>query len=336
MFDRLFVLVSLAFPKRIVDLVRELLVQSDFDMNVREYLGVSAVMAFAVGLIMFFISATFVGNILGFLVSIFAMLVIEAVFFVFLYITADNRAKKIEEVLPDALFMISANIRAGMTTENAIMVSAKPEFGPLEEEIRRMSTKTFSGVSLNEALTEMANRVRSNTLKRAVRLLVEGNSLGGQMANLLYEVGQDMRNIMALRRELMNMTLMYTIFIVFSCVFAAPALFATSVYYTQLSAKLTEGVSVDTSSMPAGASSFTGFLSSGPRTAAITGDEMQLFAIVCIFVTTFFSSLVLSEIRHGRLNAAIKYVPVFVVVAYTVFFGATFLLTTMFKSMLAI
>jgi len=333
--DKIFIALSLAFPKSTVDLCNQLLIEADFDMHVRKYLGASAFISILAGFGMFFLSASMLGNILGFIVALLSLLIFEALFFAFLFITADNRAKKIEDVLPDALFMISANIRAGMTTENAIMASAKPEFGPLEEEIRRMSAKTFGGSSLNQALLEMGARVRSTTLKRAMRLLVEGNALGGQMAALLYEVGQDMRNIAQLKRELMNITLMYTIFIIFSCVVASPLLFATSVYYTQLSEKISSRVTISSDQLPTGASGFFNVGKKNPD-SQITGTDMQNFAISCIIVTTFFSSLVLSQIRHGKLNGAIKYVPIFMTAALLIFFVAQYILTSMFKSIMAI
>ncbi len=339
MFKKLFIVLSFVFPRSVVETCNKLLIEADFDMHVRQYLGASAMISLLAGVAMFFISASLLQSVpIGFVVFLLSIIVVEGLFFMFLYITADNRAKKIEEVLPDALFMISANIRAGMTTENAVMASAKPEFGPLEEEIRRMSAKTFGGSSLNQALTEMGDRVRSTSLKRAIRLLVEGNSLGGQMASLLYEVGQDLRNTTGLKRELMNLTLMYTIFIIFSCVIASPLLFATSVYYTQLSDTISSRVNIDPDELPPGASGFLGNIGGGKASeeSQITGEDMNNFAIACIVVTTFFSSIVLAEIRHGRVNPALKYIPVFMTSALVIFFVAQWLLKTLFKSVMAV
>ncbi|MFH1447986.1 MAG: type II secretion system F family protein [Candidatus Micrarchaeota archaeon] len=337
MFKKLFIILSFAFPKSLVAVCNQLLIEADFDMHVRQYLGASILISTLAGISMFFIAASLLGStLIGLAVFPLSIAIVEGLFFMFLYITADNRAKKIEEVLPDALFMISANIRAGMTTENAVMASAKPEFGPLEEEIRRMSAKTFGGLSLNQALTEMSMRIRSTSLRRAVRLLVEGNSLGGQMASLLYEVGQDLRNTSSLKRELMNITLMYTIFIIFSCVIASPLLFATSVYYTQLSDTISSRVSIDEADLPAGAMSMGNVGGTKDEENQITGEDMQNFAVACIVTTTFFSSLVLSEIRHGRINAALKYAPVFVTTALVIFFLSQWMLKTMFKTIMAV
>ena len=154
------------------------------------------------------------------------------------------------------------------------------------------------------------------------------------MAALLYEVGQDMRNVAQLKRELMNITLMYTIFIIFSCVVASPLLFATSVYYTDLSQKISAGVKINPAELPSGAGGFIKNVGNTDTANKITGEDMNTFATACIVVTTFFSSLVLAQIRHGKLNPALKYIPVFMTSALVIFFVAQFALKTLFKSLM--
>lgn len=75
------------------------------------------------------------GMVIGFAVIMAAYL--------FFMLVADSRANQIETVLPDALQLISANVRAGMTIDRAIWLSARPEFGVLEEEIKMVGAKTM-------------------------------------------------------------------------------------------------------------------------------------------------------------------------------------------------
>ena len=51
---------------------------------------------------------------------------------------AGNRAKELERNFPDALSLIAANLRAGMTVEKAILSAAKAEFGVLEDEMHQI------------------------------------------------------------------------------------------------------------------------------------------------------------------------------------------------------
>src|SRR3990172_2181331 len=106
---------------------------------------------------------------------------------------ADSRGKEIEELLPDVLQLISANVRAGMTIDKAIWLSARPEFGLLEEEIRRVGAKTMGGKPLARALEEMSERIKSTLLDRTVRLIIEGIQSGGELAKLLDETATNIR-----------------------------------------------------------------------------------------------------------------------------------------------
>jgi len=320
---------SRVYPEGFRESFAQLLKEADLEIPPRVYMGTTVLMTLFAMVISFIVSQTLLGTLYAIGITLVAALLISFMFYLFPLMSADNRAKHVEKVLPDAFFMIAANIRAGMTVETAILASAKPEFGPLEQEIRRVSTKTFAGIPLKDALKDMGERVRSKSLKRGLALLIEGNALGGQMASLLYEIGQDMRSQAALRREINTATMMYAIFIVFSTILASPILFATSVYYSTMSASITEQVSgVD--ELPPGAMTF-GSAQGIIQGSSMTPEELRLFAIAAITTTTFGAAFTLAQIRTGKLLSGIRYVPLFVVAGLGMFFGALFGLDMVFS-----
>ena len=327
-FGRLLRAASRIYPKKYHDFFEQMLKEADIDIPARIYLGTAAVVLVSVMRVSLGVSTAFLGPLYAIGITLLSAILVSFLFYLAPLMAADSRARAVEKVLPDAFLMIAANIRAGMTVENAILASAKPEFGPLEQEIKRVSTKTFAGSSLKDALQEMGDRVRSGALKRGIALLIEGNALGGQMASLLYEIAQDLRNKQALQREINNATVMYTIFIVFSTLFASPVLFATSVHYSTISAKIISQVHIG-EELPAGAMSF-GSAEGILRGPAITPEELRLFAIASITITTFFASFTLAQIRQGKLIAGIKYMPLFVFMGLAVFFGTLFGLESAF------
>ena len=73
---------------------------------------------------MFFL--TYIGFYFGF----------EFAVYMLLSLSVDSRAKTTEKILPDALQMMAMNIKAGMTTDRALLLTARPEFGPLEKELK--------------------------------------------------------------------------------------------------------------------------------------------------------------------------------------------------------
>jgi len=332
-FERIFKSLSLIFPAWVISYFDRLLLEADMDMPGRIYVGTLAFLMMMIAIASFLLSSLVLGPLASLGIMVLCMIMLGFLFYIIPLMSADSRAKRVELVLPDAFQMIAANIRAGMTVENAVLASAKPEFGPLEVEIKRVSTKTFAGTPLNESLMDLGNRVRSNPLKRGIKLLVEGNSLGGQMASLLYEIAQDLRNQQAMQREINNATMMYTIFIVFSALIASPVLFATSVYYNVISAGISKNIG-SLESLPPEAMQFGGSVGGIGTGAGISPDDLRLFAIASILVTSFFASFTLAQIRSGKLLAGIKLMPIFVTLALGIFFGTFYALETMFSSIM--
>jgi len=321
LFDKLLMSLALLFPQSIVKYVSTLMTQGGLKTKPRLYLGASFFWSLVFAAAAFEASLMFVEPKFAWIMGVVVWAVVEILAYLLLVAAADNRAAKIEEVLPDALQTISANVRAGMTTENAIWMGARPEFGPLEEEIKIVSSKCFGGKPISQALKEMDERVKSNTLERAVKLLVEGIELGGEMAPLLDEVSRDIKSTTALKKEVLNATLMYTIFIVFSSMIAAPVLFASSLYYSEMSLSIMKNRLELPPDIPV-TGGFSILMRGGSKASLINPSEVNIFAISCITLTTTFGALTLAQIRYGKVMRGLKLVPVFLIGALSVFFIA--------------
>ncbi|MEM0475450.1 MAG: type II secretion system F family protein [Candidatus Norongarragalinales archaeon] len=345
MFEHFYQKISSLAPRSASLKVKQLLVQGGFnDVSAREFIGFTLFFSFCVSLTVFFLSPFFIAGFLAPLAAVAAFVAMLALFWLFLTLNADSRAQKIESILPDVLEIISSNIRAGMTLENAVWSAARPEFGPLRDEIKLMSADVFGGKPITDAFIRMTKRVRSEVLERSVRLVVEGIRLGGEMARLLKAVAEDIRSNQALRREIATSTMMYTIFIVFAAVLAAPLLFAVSVYYSEMNESLLAkraqetagGAAVSSAVQKAGLAGMPvgGFVTpKGGAAPTITAREVNDFALACIFVTTLSAGFILGLIRFGKAVRGVKYVPLFVLGGLGVFFAVHSLLSTLFKTL---
>jgi hypothetical protein len=330
--DKFFTSLSLVFPSAVIKRVTKLMVQGGMKVKPRVYLGNGFFWSLVFAIAAFEVALMFIGSNLAWIVGLVIWAGFEFLFYLLLITTADSRAVKIEEVLPDALQTISANVRAGMTTENAIWMGARPEFGPLEDEIKIVSSKCFGGKPISQALLEMSERVRSATLERAVKLLVGGIEMGGEIAPLLDEVSHDIRSTSMLKKEVLNATLMYTIFIIFSSVIAAPVLFASSLYYSEMSLAIMKNRGEIPSNLPA-TGGFSVLMKGGGK-PAISPDQISIFAISCILLTTICGAFTLAQIRYGRVTGGLKLVPIFVVCALTIFFLAHSVFQSTFGGMM--
>jgi pilus assembly protein TadC len=240
---------------------------------------------------------------------------------------ADSRAREIENLLPDALQLIAANVRAGMTMDKAIWLSARPEFGILEDEIRRVGAKTFGGKSIKSALYEMKDRIKSETLDRTAKLIVEGMESGGEIAQLLDQTSLNIRTSQALKKEVATSVTMYGMFIIFAAVLGAPLLYGISVYFVEVMNQLW-GPQV-----LASAEAFQGKALAKVTGPQITSNELLYFAIAAIFVTTLFGSLTLGLIKYGEEKRGIRYIPALILGGLGVFFMVRIVIGYFFGSL---
>src|SRR3989344_2134045 len=304
--------ISAFFPRSLVKATSKLLLQGGFDeLDARTFLGFALFVSVSGALTAFFLAPVFFEE---------KLIHLSAALFAFalsLSMRVYSRSRKIEEILPVALQMISANIRAGMTLENAVWSSARPEFGPFKDEIQRMSAKSFGGAPLTETFKEMSKRVNSQIVERSIRLINEGIILGGEMAHLLDQVAFDIRSTQLLQKEIAVATTTYAIFIIFAAVVASPLLFSVSTYYAVLNERLVEkqaGSGPDMNqTLPSQAGPFGSLAGGGggKKEGGIKSGDIKLFSMVAIAVSSFFAALILGLILEGKVMRGLKYAPVF-------------------------
>ncbi|MFA4946255.1 MAG: type II secretion system F family protein [Candidatus Micrarchaeia archaeon] len=343
MFERAYQQISSLFPRGFVNHVDKLMSQGGFEeVQPRLFIGFSVFFSACIAVIAFFFTPFLTDNpIFHYAAAPAAFALTLSLLYMYLLSTADTRARRIEEVLPDMLQIISANMRAGMTMENAIWSAARPEFGPLRDEIKRVSADTFGGTPIQDTLLEMTTRVRSIILERAVRLIVEGIKLGGEMSQLLEEVAEDIKSNYQLQNQIATSTLMYVIFIVFASALAAPLLFAVSVFYSEMNeqilAKQTEsggnGMDMESMAMQSGMGGLPG-MGSGTAKSSISSQDFWWFAIAALTVTNFLGALILSTVRNGHAFRGLRYAPLMALGAIAVFVLANAAIRTAFGSML--
>ena len=244
---------------------------------------------------------------------------------------ADSRAAEVEKVLPDALQLMSANIRAGMTVDRAIWLAARPEFGIFEEEIRKVGAKTLGGKPIKTALLEIKQRIKSDILDKTVRLLIEGIESGGELANLLEETAANIRVTQAVKREIKASVTTYSIFIVFAAVLGAPMLYSLSMFFVEVMTQLWAPDILGGIDISGGGSMGSGLLAKAGA-PQITPDQLFWFAVASILTTTFFGSLITGLIQTGKEKNGLRYIPLFMLGALAVFFIAQVLIKYLFGS----
>lgn len=231
-----------------------------------------------------------------------------------------NRASKVDKVLPDALSLIAMNLRAGMTVEQAFLTSARPEFGPLEQEIRKASRAVASGRPLNHAMLELTASIKSEQLSRTIRLIVEGMQAGGELASLLEITADDLQSSSLMKKEVEASVSMYAIFIAIAAGIGAPLLYAVSTHLLEVFSSLApswEAQAVALQSSPA----ISGFQPTAMVAAGGLGS-VENIVITGMVAASIFAGLIIGIIKGGMERQGLRYIPILLALSALTYIGA--------------
>lgn len=244
-------------------------------------------------------------------------------------VVAEARRKSIELLLPDLLLLTASNIKSGLTIDKALLFSARPEFGDLGVEFKKVAFQIYGGQTVEDSFLSLTKKVKSITLERTVGLLVEGLRSGGAVAKLLEETAADIRNTEMLQKEIRSSVMMYIMFIFMAAVLGAPFLFAISSFLVSA----TTGMWKDVGNVDTEFSSASMIKMNKPD---IDINAFNYFSVGTLIVTTFFAGILVSLIQTGNIKGGFKYVPIFMIVALVLYFVAKQALFSIFGSMLGI
>lgn len=250
--------------------------------------------------------------------------------FIYLYLEylIDARKTKLELMLPDYLQIVAANLRSGISLERAMLLAARPEFGFLTEDVKEMSRRVFGGQTLEASLQDFANKYRSYQLRHALRMVTEALRYGGAMSDLISQISRDIRSQQLIQKEVAGQLMMYSIFVAFAGLIAAPVLYGLT---TQMIV-ITDGVWNGILQSNPGGLPTTGIAFLRPSPPKITPAEYRDFSYAAILVITGFASLIMAAISTGSAVKGLRYLPVFIAVGFIIYFIVQNVIASLFTS----
>lgn len=244
----------------------------------------------------------------------------EAGLYAYLEFLIDKRKTYMEDILADYLQIVAANVRSGMSLDKAMLNAARPEFGFFSEDIKLVNEQIYAGETIENALTMLGNKYRSNELKHTIRLIIESLRYGGGITDLLNQIAKDVRTQQITQKDIAGQLFMYTIFISFAALIGAPALFALTSQMIQITNTVWTSILQQNPQFLSTGSANLGTSFLKPSKPQITTQEYRYFAYASIFVITALSSFIVSAISTGSAIKGLKYMPVFIVAGFVMFF----------------
>ena len=142
--------------------------------------------------------------------------------FTYVIVQQERRAQEIERTAPDFLRQLASMLQVGLSFENAMEDMSQYGQGPMYDEIRRTVIEIRMGRNFDDAWRAMSQRLKSKELERVFGIILDGRRSGSSISNVLSDVSDDLRDLLALKRERKSTVMMSVMFLLISAVIATP------------------------------------------------------------------------------------------------------------------
>ncbi len=214
--------------------------------------------------------------------------------FTYVVVQQERRAQEIEKSAPDFLRQLASMLQVGLSFENAMEDMSQYGQGPLYDEMRRTIIEIRMGRNFDDAWKAMAKRLKSKELERIFGIILDGRKSGSSISTVLSDVSDDIRDLMALKRERKSTVMMSVMFLLISAVVATPfAIGMVSVY--------------------SGFMQSYGIESEIILTAPIAGE-------IYLIIHSVLVSFIISIIMYGDLKKGIKFALPLVAASFGIFY----------------
>jgi tight adherence protein C len=103
------------------------------------------------------------------------------------------RTKKVDREVPEFIDLLVVTVETGQGLAGAVRVAGERLRGPLGDEVRLAVQEQAMGLSAHEALSNMVARSDTPALRSFVRSVIQGESLGVSIGDILRAIAVDMR-----------------------------------------------------------------------------------------------------------------------------------------------
>jgi tight adherence protein C len=192
---------ALALGRRLsgVDSAERVRRKLDFAGNPRDWSLDRVISLKVIGAVVFAAVGPALALLVGASIAVVALALIGGLvlgFFVpdlYLYQRAHDRSERIQRSLADAIDLMTISVESGLGFDAAVQQVARNTEGPLADEFARVLREMQLGKGRSEALRAMADRSKVADLKSFVSAMVQADSFGIPIADVLRVQSSEMR-----------------------------------------------------------------------------------------------------------------------------------------------
>ena len=176
--------------------------RADIKLNVSEFVALRLFLSFILVVLPFI----FLSGILSFIVAIALGFLGYMLPKMWLGRAKSKRISKLDSQLPDALTMMSNSLKAGFGLMQSLELVSRELDHPIATDMRRTLQEIQVGSTTEEALLNFSTRSGSADLDIVVTAMLVQQSTGGNLAEILENVGHTMRERIRIRGEIKTLT----------------------------------------------------------------------------------------------------------------------------------
>ncbi len=279
-------------PDRYLVLIQENLIRSGMYVKASDLITLMLLGGIIFGLLgLFLFTLIGINSIIGLGIGFITPV---AIVFGWLFFSMERRVDSIEQTTPDFLRQIASLLRAGVGIETALEDISKQGSGPLSDELRRAVIEIKIGSSFDDSLLSMGERLKSKTLDRTFRMIIEGRRVGGSLSDVIETVAEDLRSVLALKRERKANVMMSVMFLIIAAIVAAPFALGMIMIYSN-------------------------FIESLGKTNPLLGAA-TISASGYIIIHSIIAGLLIGIVLYGSARKGVKYSLILAPVAYGIFY----------------
>lgn len=319
------------YPKKISEKLKKMMLYAGLNPNPVHFLGLATIVI----LLMSIVTTVLLIVMFNLDTYIFPLLIILFIFITYTWLNmiADQRARYTEKIFPDLLQLMSSNLRTSLTPDKALMLAARPEFGPISKEIEKVGKRVFAGEELADALMEMTEAFDSKIIEKTITLLVKGIKSGGEMSNLLNQLSEQIRSQNIVEQEMQASVSVYSSLITFAAAIAAPVVFSISTFIVMVMNKQFSSLgSVNLDAAHTGGGLVSLITSVG--SFSITPEFVYMLSMVFLIVIAFFGGMLIGVIKSGKALNGVRNSAILVVISLVIFILSTEVLSGVFAQIL--
>jgi len=219
--------------------------------------------------------------------------------------TKQKQKREIMDKLPDFLRDIANSSASGMTIYDAIRSASEGDYGQLTKELKMTVAQLSWGIPVEEALTNFAERVNTNEVKRLAITINKALEIGGNTSSVFNAAAKELDQIRAVEQQRRTEMSMYSIVIFISFfVFLAVILVINGTIFKAI---------YDLQGQMAGKSI------GNIRIANIDPSEVKNMFFTFVFVQSLGGGLLGGFMMEGRISAGIRQAVILVLISFLTF-----------------